>query len=390
MVNSDKPRDNQAADKFIKELYFLAYLAHKSVQFGNQENYCITRHTKIAVNYFHDWPSSEKHKPNIVKKAKPFGMVAAINESPSAYPVYIYDKGLGDLAERACLWRIRNQGNFKQVEVLSNPETLRKILSKPEPKHNFECGLMNYQFGLVDSLAHIYSKFSTEELNILASHRDYRDSYECILYELVLWETNFQDFWLKNPWNEGLTSENVGSICKMAIACEQIEIKIDYIFNKIQNVIKKLHTLHDLDEFVDSDRYMLLDIIEKSEKNSRLPPGYGSIFSEKYSFNREYLYPLTMGIYQIGKILERRNSAAKISNKKEIDQMILHLSKEPVIKTKIDQKMIEETEFQLLVDKITQLHSEAKKKNTSELRPFTKNHPKERDWEISDGRISDV
>jgi len=386
MDNSDYPRNKHEPSRFNKELYFLSYITCKASEFGTPDIYSITKHTKIVANYAYDWKSiGAGYTPNILRKANPFGMVAAIWQTPYEGPKKIYD--LGSVARTKGLWCIEEGKEYKPVKMLIGSESLEKILVSVDQKSKFEFKFTQAQIGSADFLAELYSKFNTKELNILASHRTIPDSNECINYQFKIWETNFQKFWAKKPWSEGFDQEDINSVCRMAEACVQIETKTDYIFNKIADVLTKLESIHDMDEFGSLEKRYILGILSKFLETSKLTPTDDANFTEAYSHNRQYMSPITKAfINLIHHYLKNSGSILNIDKNPEILDFnhICDPEKDLVIDTVVKPIQINQSDMQLLINSVDSIHNHAKKKSNRRLLPFYDDLPKEKDWDIKE------
>ena len=379
---SRRTRTAHDPDRFSKELYFFSYLAHLVVEYSETNDYCITKHTKIAANYTQDWGriGTGKHKPYFTLIPNPYGIVAVVPEG-ILYRKHIYE--LGSIAKNCDLWCIESEGSIKPVRMLSSSEELRAKLLGFDAETKFSFGFTHDHIGTADILARIYSKLSREELNILASHRNSYYSQECIDYELKLWETNYQEFRrysVRNSEDSDVWSDSaIKSILRMAIACEQIEIKSKYIFSGIEGVVSRLERMVQSNEFVFSEECTINGIIEDARKKTHLDEGERSSFIETYIHNIELLYPITKSIIEtvddIGKTSESIDESQSLKKQGAIINLVRALEADPVIEAPIRPKEVH--------GNLSALHDEAKKIFGTRLKTFSKRNPTDKEWEIT-------
>lgn len=390
-----KPPDKHDHERFDKEIVFFSYIAHKVAEQSKTNGYSVTKLTKIAANYVQDWGGvlgrSGDYIPYMGITPNPYGMVAAIPKTIAGRPLFIYE--LQSVAKNKNLWDIREDGYYKQVVMLSDSNTLEDKLLKVDKETGFNFKFSSQELGVASFLSKLYSEFSTLELNILASHRDKTNSQKCLRYAFRVWETNYQEIISKLKAPEGdLASDVRGNILKMAVSCEQIELKIDYTFNGIRDVTDKLERVSDkFDKLL--VRPIICTMVDKIRKESQFGIGSAS-FNEQYLLNRDYIYPMTKALIDIFNMYFFGNL---ISEKlKQINRMNGALKKPSIVET--DGKPVEighsEDPAQILQN-IEHFHKEAVKRGGRLLRSFPKSnektsseqqHDEESDWVTTDGR----
>ena len=180
-------------------------------------------------------------------------------------------------------------------------------------------------------------------------------------------------------------------ILKMAVSCEQIELKTDYTFNGIQGVADKLENVSD--GFGDLERTIIDTMVYKIRKESQFNIENAS-FNEQYLLNREHIYPMTKALIDIFNTYFFGNLISE--KRKQINRMNEALKKPSIVET--DGKPVEighsEDPAQILQN-IEHFHKEAVKRGGILLRPFPKSnettsseqqHDEESDWVTTDGR----
>lgn len=389
-----KPPDKHDHERFNKEILFFSYIAHKVAEQSKANGYSITKLTKIGANYVQDWGrvfgSSGDYVPYMGITPNPYGMVAAIPKTIAGRPLFIYE--LHSVAKNKNLWNIIEDDHYRQVVMLSDSNTLKDKLLKVDKETDFDFKFTPQELGVASFLSKLYSKFSTLELNILASHRDKINSQKCMGYAFRVWETNYQEIipnLIAPEWD--LASDMSDKILKMAVSCEQIELKTDYNFNGIQGVADKLENVSD--GFGDLERTIIDTMVDKIRKESQFNIENAS-FNEQYLLNREYIYPITNALIDI---FNMHFLGDLISEKrKQINQMKKALEKPSIIETSDKPVEIDYSEDPTqILQNIEHFHNEAVKRSGGLLRPFPKSdensspgqqHDEKTDWIITDGR----
>jgi hypothetical protein len=357
----------------------------------------LTRFTKIAANYTEDFEaiSGLSYRPYLGTKANPYGIVALVPQGISEHPLHLYE--LGPIAKQKMLWDIKKTGLHKNVIMLSDSASIEEVLLKPNNSAGFNFSFTELQLGWAFLLSEIYSKLTTMELNILASHRDTNKSQSCFEYAFRSWETNYQEIISEitrsaDSPDRGLKPRLREKISQMAVSCEQIELKTEYTLNLIYNVIDRLKDLSN--SFDGIEARAMMTMIRKISDAPK--PKEGSLdeinFHEQYHLNREYLYPITEGIINIYEICYNNN----LGTRKEIKRMHKACKRRPVIDSDLTCITLEKSDIDKYIQDIQENHSKAIDHAKALLRPFQRGSDRTRfmpakrkeiiDWEVKDGR----
>jgi hypothetical protein len=389
-----KPQDKHDIDRFGKEMLFFSYIAHKVAEHENVNEYSITKLTKIAANYVQDWEEVLGRLGNYIPymglAPNPYGMVAAIPRPIAGRPLFIYE--LQSVAKKEGFWYVREDGSYKHAVMLSNSTSLEERLLRIDKVTGFYPGFDPHQIETASFLSEIYSKFNTLELNILASHRDKTKSKRCLEYAFRVWETNYQELIPKLIFPaEALASDVRDKILKMAVSCEQIELKTGYAFDGIQEVTDKLERISD--QFDGLERSLIQKIVYKIRKKSEFDIGVAS-FNEQYLLNREYIHPLTTALIYVFNMYFHGDSISE--DEKQIKRMRKAFKRSCIIEANCNPVEISCSEdFVQILQNVERFHKEAEKRGEILLMPFRRsdeNSPpgKRRDefvdWVVTDGR----
>jgi len=399
IIDIYKPPDKHDPARFTKEMLFFSYIAHEVAEQENVNEYSVTRFTKIAANYVQDWVGVlgglRNYLPYMGLKPNPYGMVAAIPkpmDKERARCIYEFKS----FAKKNKLWDIREDGYYKQVVMLSDPNNLRDRLLKTDETTKFDLGFTEQQLEVAYFLSELYSKFKTSELNILASHRNKVNSKDCLRYAFRVWETNYQEI-IPNlaspamPLTSGDVRDMRDKILKMTVSCEQIELKTGYTFYGIQDVIGKLENISD--QFVRYERATIKTMVAQIRKESQFSIGSASI-DEQYLLNREYLYPITEALIYVfnmnsyGNLISERQKQVKYM-REVLDRPTIIESDDNPVEIRCSEETIK------ILQNVGCFHQEADKRGGRLLIPFRKSDEKSPlgkrrdefvDWVVTDGR----
>lgn len=272
----------------ITDVQLVGYLLKIISELEKEVKIPITRATKYMVNFLHDFRDFA-YRTDMIFKPNPHGLVCAFSgdavRNISERDCYLKD--LSTMAENYNWWRyIENENVLKPLTDLKNAD--KELFSE-------------LFFDECKSLLKIYHNLSTEELNILASHRNEKDDNDCLEFEFRYWETNFSDIITKleeimetkfgfelsgKEYNE-LKEEITESDKKMYIACHEICKKALYSKKGINDVKCRLEKLREEKvEYKNGPPKIFINNIIKSIESKSDPR---IVTREK--INRVYLMP---------------------------------------------------------------------------------------------------
>lgn len=362
MYKVDQLPSRREGRYWVKELYIMSYIAARTMELNNYKNCNITTFTKLCTNYVIDWQENIKkdtlgtlsagYEPNW------FGMVAyirgpVIDQESSSYGQkqmkcprnkanedHIYINRIDKLPQS--IWKVEKQNGYKIVSTNLSSNYLKSIL-RGEIKlqrrdKKIEIAKMNSQdLYELEALSKIYANFDLKELNILASHRDWKKSQHCLKYICKEWSRQFGK--VLNIMGRRSKDELINTLDLKLCAdfSEQIEIKTNFIVNGVPECLKKIDKVL-LDKINDGYEQALLSDIRKNmyERAPRQDDGKSDDYFNQirfmYKIYRSEICPLTRMLLELAM---SENEKLGVSCKYDIDKMQSLIDKIPTAKIPI-------------------------------------------------------
>lgn len=231
---------------FMRELFVISFITSVSTY---PRRFSKFKFTKIVANYIQDCKESLglRYRPNSLIEEHPFGIVSKIKfVMRHSEDIHIFDMQFLNLGADNGLWKIyRMPNNHIEIEMLKNPKELKELLLNGSDRYEFLKVRMFSEPVLLqmESLGEIYSHLNTGDLNILATHRNVHNSYQCLKLVSRLWFSVAFDL-IKNLIKKKNT--NIYNLAEKVVDYSlQINDKSNQVIYGLPNLINKLSTLKD-------------------------------------------------------------------------------------------------------------------------------------------------
>jgi len=287
---------------FIRELFLMAYILSEATF---PKEFYKFRLTKILTNYIQDWKEVTEmaYKPYALFDPHPFGMVSMIKSeegSDKKGNMYVFKKEFLNIGESNGLWEtLIIQDRKTKVKIKIPPHELRNLLLDGVQDSQFP---VIYRFSdplllQAKGLAEIYKRLDTEELNILATHRNKHNSESCLRRVTRLWFTNCGRIisWISVS---RCPDYFIDVLADMMVFSIQIIKKIEQIKIGMPSVIEKLKTIES--QLSDTSQSLSRAILNKLENSApHLNNVYIGKIDNHYVKTLQYILPIQDAVLKL-------------------------------------------------------------------------------------------